>query len=152
MSDKTFLDWPFFEERHRHFATELDQWCETAPALHAHPTREQTDQACRELVRALGAAGWLRHCVSAGPNGAWGGASDALDSRTLCIARETLARHAGLADFAFAMQGLGSGAITIAGDAALRGRYLPKVAAGEAIAAFALSEPDAGSDVAAMAC
>ena len=101
---------------------------------------------CRALVRALGGAGWLRHCVPA----AYGGALAALDSRALCVARETLAYHDGLADFAFAMQGLGSGAITLAGSDAQKARWLPAVAQGTAIAAFALSEPDAGSDVAAM--
>jgi acyl-CoA dehydrogenase len=104
------------------------------------------DRACRELVAALGAAGWLQYCVPK----RWGGRCEAIDSRSLCLARETLARHDGLADFAFAMQGLGSGAISLAGSDALRARYLPHVAKGAAIAAFALSEPDAGSDVAAM--
>ena len=99
------------------------------------------------LVRALGDGGWLRYCVPA----AHGGALAALDSRALCVVRETLAYHDGLADFAFAMQGLGSGAITLAGTAAQRDRWLPSVARGEAIAAFALSEPGAGSDVAALA-
>ncbi len=99
-------------------------------------------------MRQLGDAGWLRYCVPA----AHGGALPALDSRALCLLRETLARHDGLADFAFAMQGLGSGAITLAGSDAVRAHYLPRVARGEAIAAFALSEPEAGSDVAAMQC
>jgi acyl-CoA dehydrogenase len=98
-------------------------------------------------VRALGEAGWLRYCVPA----SHGGALPVLESRSLCLLRETLARHDGLADFAFAMQGLGSGPITLAGSDALRARWLPRIARGEAIAAFALSEPDAGSDVAAMA-
>jgi acyl-CoA dehydrogenase len=97
-------------------------------------------------VRRLGAGGWLRHAVPAG----YGGMSARLDSRSLCLIRETLARHAGLADFAFAMQGLGSGAIALHGGEAVKQRYLPRVASGEWIAAFALSEPDAGSDVAAM--
>ncbi len=104
------------------------------------------DAVCRARVHALGAAGWLRYCVPA----AHGGALAALDSRALCIARETLAYHDGLADFAFAMQGLGSGAITLAGSDAQKARWLPAVAQGTVIAAFALSEPDAGSDVAAM--
>ena len=104
------------------------------------------DATCRDFVRRLGRAGWLRYCVAAGD----GGALPALDSRALCIARETLAYADGLADFAFAMQGLGSGPITLAGDSAQRARWLPKVAAGDAIAAFALSEPLAGSDVGAM--
>jgi acyl-CoA dehydrogenase len=104
------------------------------------------DAGCRTLVRSLGAAGWLRYCVPA----SHGGALATLDSRTLCVARETLAYHDGLADFAFAMQGLGSGAITLAGSDAQKARWLPAVGEGTAIAAFALSEPDAGSDVAAM--
>jgi alkylation response protein AidB-like acyl-CoA dehydrogenase len=100
------------------------------------------------LVRQLGAAGFLRHCVPA----AYGGASAQLDSRALVVCRETLARHDGLADFAFAMQGLGSGPITLAGSNAIKAELLPQVARGDCITAFALSEPDAGSDVAALAC
>ena len=105
-------------------------------------------QACRRLVADLGAAGFTRRCVPR----AYGGTSEDFDARAICLVRETLAEYDGLADFAFAMQGLGSGAISIAGSDALRARYLPEVAAGRAIAAFALSEPDAGSDVAAMQC
>ena len=101
------------------------------------------------MVKALGASGWLRHAVG---GTAHGGAQEAIDTRAICLIRETLARHSGLADFAFAMQGLGSGAISLAGTDAQRQKYLPRVAAGEAISAFALSEADAGSDVAAMAC
>ncbi len=142
MSDTRYLDWPFFEDRHRDLARSLDAWA----AEHiAEAHGRDVDEACRALVRRLGAAGWLRHAVAAD-------AGDAIDTRALCLIRETLARHAGLADFAFAMQGLGSGAISLAGDAQQRARYLGRVAAGEAIAAFALSEPEAGSDVAAMAC
>ncbi|MBB2916482.1 acyl-CoA dehydrogenase family protein [Cupriavidus alkaliphilus] len=144
MSDKTYLDLPLFDDAHRALERELDGWC----ARHLQVDHSDTDAACRALVRQLGDAGWLRYCVPA----AHGGALPALDSRSLCLLRETLARHDGLADFAFAMQGLGSGAISLAGSEALRARYLPRVARGEAIAAFALSEPDAGSDVAAMQC
>ncbi|MES2009353.1 MAG: acyl-CoA dehydrogenase family protein [Pseudomonadota bacterium] len=144
MSDKGYLCLPFFDDAHRELEQRLDAWA-TASLKVDH---SDTDAACRALVRQLGAAGWLRYCVPA----AYGGALDTLDSRSLCLLRETLARHDGLADFAFAMQGLGSGAITLAGSDAMRERYLPRVARGEAIAAFALSEPDAGSDVAAMQC
>ncbi|MCC7450454.1 MAG: acyl-CoA dehydrogenase family protein [Anaerolineae bacterium] len=138
------LSLPFYDDIHRQFADSLAAWC--ASSLPAHDEHADVDRACRELVAALGQAGWLRYCVPA----EYGGALPALDSRALCIARETLAYHEGLADFAFAMQGLGSGAITLYGSPELRARYLPRVAAGEWIAAFALSEPDAGSDVAAM--
>lgn len=149
MADTTWQDWPFFDDRHRSVARELDTWAEHALA---HVDHRETDQACRDLVRALGDAGWLRYAVAAGPGGAWGGALGAIDSRMVCILRETLARHDGLADFAFAMQGLGSGAISLGGSDALREAYLPRVARGDAIAAFALSEPEAGSDVAALSC
>jgi len=149
MRDASWLDWPFFDDHHRAMARELDDWCGGALA---HVDHTDTDAACKALVRALGQAGWLRYCVPAGPDGAWGGRLPQVDSRAVCILRETLARHEGLADFACAMQGLGSGAISLMGSEDLRRRYLPRVAAGEAIAAFALSEPDAGSDVAAMAC
>jgi alkylation response protein AidB-like acyl-CoA dehydrogenase len=143
------LDWPFFEPRHRAFATELDAWATTALG-HAHGhDRAEVDATCRSLVRSLGDAGWLAHAVAGRVHG---GAGDEIDTRTICLARETLARHDGLADFAFAMQGLGSGAISLAGTAEQKAHYLPRVAAGKSIAAFALSEPDAGSDVAAMAC
>ncbi|HSC62083.1 MAG TPA: acyl-CoA dehydrogenase family protein [Caldimonas sp.] len=147
MSDA--LDWPFFEPRHREFATELDAWA-TSTLGHAHGhDRADVDATCHKLVRELGDAGWLGHAIAGRVHG---GAGDAIDTRTICLARETLARHDGLADFAFAMQGLGSGAISLAGTAEQKAHYLPKVASGKSIAAFALSEPDAGSDVAAMAC
>lgn len=148
-AENDWLDWPFFDDTHRDLAARARAWCASAlPGIdHA-----DTDAACRELVGRLGQAGWLRYCVPAGPQGGWGGVLPAVDSRAVCILRETLARHDGLADFALAMQGLGSGAIALAGSDALRARYLPRVARGEAIAAFALSEAEAGSDVAAMAC
>ncbi len=149
MQDATWLDWPFFEPWHGELARGLEDWCaRELPRIDHH----DTDAACRQLVAALGKAGWLRYCVPAGPEGAWGGKLAEVDSRAVCILRETLARHEGLADFALAMQGLGSGAISLMGSPALRARYLPRVARGEAIAAFALSEPEAGSDVAAMQC
>jgi alkylation response protein AidB-like acyl-CoA dehydrogenase len=146
MADASCLDWPFFEDRHRALARELDAWA-TAHVPHDHGP--DVDAECRALVRALGQAGWLRHAVG---GTAFGGAAEAIDTRAICLIRETLARHSGLADFAFAMQGLGSGAISLAGSDAQKAAYLPRVARGEAIAAFALSEPDAGSDVAALAC
>ncbi len=143
--DRSFLDWPFFEEEHRRLACELEEWAAGELESHVHD-EEAVDAACRDIVRRLGAAGWLRYTVTA-PHG---GAFDRLDVRSLCLARETLARVSGLADFAFAMQGLGSGPIALFGSDAQKRRYLPAVAAGERIAAFALSEPDAGSDVTAM--
>jgi acyl-CoA dehydrogenase len=151
----TFLDWPFFGDSHRELAGRLRGW---AAARLPHPTaaedRDSVDRACRQLVRDLGQAGWTRYCVPAAiqPGAAPGGGTGAFDVRSLALIRETLARHDALADFAFGMQGLGSGAISLAGSPELKTRYLPRVAAGEAIAAFALSEPDAGSDVAALRC
>ncbi|WP_343713469.1 acyl-CoA dehydrogenase family protein [Inquilinus sp.] len=143
MPDRSFLDWPFFENRHRALAAELDAWAgATLPGLVDH---HDVDGSCRRLVAALGQAGWLRHAVPA----SYGGASDRLDVRSLCLIRETLARHEGLADFAFAMQGLGTGPVTLFGSDSLKDRVLPPVRDGRAIAAFALSEPEAGSDVAA---
>ncbi|ANY14840.1 acyl-CoA dehydrogenase family protein [Bordetella pseudohinzii] len=149
MHDVSWLDWPFFEPWHGELARELEDWCaRELPRIDHH----DTDAACRQLVAALGKGGWLRYCVPVGPDGIWGGKLPEIDSRAVCILRETLARHEGLADFALAMQGLGSGAISLMGSPELRARYLPRVARGEAIAAFALSEPEAGSDVAAMQC
>jgi acyl-CoA dehydrogenase len=145
MSDQSFLAWPFFEERHRQLARELQAW---AQANVPHDHGPDVDAECRALVRSLGAGGWLRHAVGGAP---WG-AAEVIDTRAICLVRETLARHSGLADFAFAMQGLGSGAISLQGTPAQKERYLGRVAQGEAIAAFALSEPEAGSDVAAMQC
>jgi acyl-CoA dehydrogenase len=137
----THLNLPFFSPAHQTLADELAVWA-------AQQTVDETDdrQACKEWVRRLGDAGWLRYCVP----GAFGGAMDKLDSRALVILRETLAFYSPLADFAFAMQGLGSGAITLAGTPAQQLAYLPAVAKGDKIAAFALSEPDAGSDAGAM--
>lgn len=146
MSDTTYLQWPFFEPRHAALARELDAWAEQHIA---HEHGPDVDAECKALVKSLGAAGWLRHAI-AGRDA--GGLNDTIDTRAICLIRETLARHSGLADFAFAMQGLGSGAISLHGTPEQRQKYLTRVASGEAIAAFALSEPNAGSDVAAMAC
>lgn len=138
---RAHLAWPFFDAAHRELAERVAAWAPTQQVPHA-----DADAACREWVRRLGGAGLLRHCVPK----AFGGALDELDSRALCLHREALAYHDGLADFAFAMQGLGSGALTLGGSDALKAEWLPRVARGEAIAAFALSEPDAGSDAAAI--
>lgn len=138
------LDWPFFEDRHRRFAAELSAWADaTLPGL----PHDDVDAACRARVTALGEGGFLRAVVPE----AYGGLNMTLDVRTLCLAREILAARDGLADFSFAMQGLGTGAITVAGSDALKQRILPGVCEGARIAAFALSEKEAGSDVAAMA-
>ena len=135
-----WLDWPFFEPRHRELARRLEQWCR-ATIHDAHPA--DPDAACRALVSELGKAGFLSLCVA--------GNGKAPDVRSLTIARATLARAHGLADFAFAMQGLGSGAISLFGSDAQKAEWLPKVASGESIAAYALTEPDTGSDAANIA-
>lgn len=152
--DSSFLAWPFFDDRHRELARRLSDWAQVRlPAPEAADDRQSVDDACRRLVRDLGQAGWTRYSApAAAADGAAGGASPGFDVRALALIREILARHDALADFAFAMQGLGSGPISLAGSPDLKARYLPRVAAGEAIAAFALSEPDAGSDVAAIQC
>jgi len=145
MVDLSHLDWPFFAEPHRRFAPDLADWADrNVAALVDHA---DVDRSCRALVRALGDAGWLRAVVPA----AYGGLSDKLDVRTLCLAREVLAWHDSLADFAFAMQGLGTGSISLFGSDEVKARYLPPVRDGLHIAAFALSEPEAGSDVGALA-
>jgi acyl-CoA dehydrogenase len=139
MPDRSFLSWPFFEPRHREWAEKLDAWCAAnLPVDHA-----QVDAACRALVDMLGRDCWLKPTAVDTANPA------PLDVRTLCITRETLARHDGLADFAFAMQGLGTGAISLFGTDEQK-QWLEKTRAGKAIAAFALSEPRSGSDVANM--
>ncbi|WP_435101998.1 acyl-CoA dehydrogenase family protein [Arhodomonas sp. AD133] len=139
--DRSFLDWPFFEPAHKAYAERLDAWAtEALTGL----DESDVDATCRALVGRLGADGWLEHCVAQN-------AGDRLDVRTLCLTRETLARHDGLADFAFAMQGLGTGPISLFGTPAQCEQWLPGVRAGRHIAAFALSEPEAGSDVSALA-
>jgi acyl-CoA dehydrogenase len=138
------LDWPFFEAHHRNFAERLSAWADaTLPGL----PHDDVDEACRARVKALGEAGFLKAAVPA----EYGGMHATLDVRTLCLAREILAARDGLADFAFAMQGLGTGAISVAGTLEMKARILPAVARGDRIAAFALSEKEAGSDVAALA-
>ncbi len=143
MADRSFLDWPFLDDGHRALAASLEGWC-VANLHHAHGP--DVDAECRALVRALGDGGWLRYCVPS----AYGGVHETLDVRSLALIRETLARHSGLADFAFAMQGLGSGTISLLGTEAQKQAYLPAVGRGERIAAFALTEPASGSDVASM--
>ena len=138
MADTTFLSWPFFEDRHRDLARELRKWAEREIAPLTE-NEHDLDGTCREIVRRLASGGWLRHAVG-----------EKLDVRTLCLIRETLARISGLADFAFALQGLGSGPISLFGSEELRREWLPRVASGEVIPAFALSEAEAGSDVGAM--
>lgn len=138
MGDRSFLDWPFFEDRHRELSEALEGWCASnLPVDHG-----DVDAACRRLVAALGAGGFLRH------SGA--GEGERLDVRSLALIRETLARHDGLADFAFAMQGLGMGAVSLFGSPAQRA-WLEQTRTGKAISAFALTEPGSGSDVAATA-
>ncbi len=141
MSD---LSWPFFDEEHRAFASGLERWLDAVDVL---DDEDRPDASCRAWVGALAGEGILRACV---PD-VFGGLRAALDVRTLCLAREILARRSALADFAFAMQGLGSGAITLFGSAELQHRFLPGIVEGRLIAAFALSEREAGSDVAAIA-
>lgn len=138
MTDRSFLDWPFFETRHRELAGALEDWC----AAHLPVGHGDVDAACRGLVAMLGAGGWLRHTGAA--------AGERLDVRMLCLIRETLARHDGLADFAFAMQGLGMGPVSLFGSPAQQ-EWLARTRAGAAIAGFALTEPGSGSDVAATA-
>ena len=140
---------PFFDAAHRSLAAQVNTWAAAALEASRHgDAQAAVDARCRDLVAQLGAAGFTRYCVRQ----EFGGALPDFDARAICLIRETLAYHDGLADFAFAMQGLGSGAISLAGSASLQARYLPLIARGEAIAAFALSEPQAGSDVAAMTC
>jgi acyl-CoA dehydrogenase len=144
MVDSTYLEWPFLDETHRQLVMDLRDWA----AQHVAPMEEPghdldaVDAHCKQLVRMLGDAGWLKYCVP-GENGAIG-------VRNLCLCRETLGYTSGLADFAFAMQGLGTGPISLYGNEDQKRRYLPPVAKGDAIAAFAISEPNAGSDVGAM--
>ena len=145
MSDRSFINWPFFEDEHRVLALELEKWAKTELTDYAI-TPANVDLACQELVLKLADGGWLDYCVA----NKYGGKNRSLDVRSLCLIRETLARFSGLADFVFAMQGLGSGTISLFGSAELKKKYLPDVRRGNKIAAFALTEPDAGSDAAAL--
>ena len=144
MPDKSFLSWPFFEDHHRTLAAALDTWCERE--LRDFDHGKDVDSACRKVVKRFGDAGWLKYSV---PKSA-GGHHERLDVRSICLIRETLARRSGLAEFAFALQGLGSGPISQFGSDALKKKYLPGVAAGKSIPAFAISEAEAGSDLGAM--
>jgi len=139
VSDRSFLSWPFFEPRHRELAEDLQSWC--ADNLTGR-FADDLDSECRMLVRELGASGFLKLTVANG--------GTRPDVRSLAIARETLAYHSALADFAFAMQGLGSGAISLFGTVEQKREWLPRVASGQAIAAFAMTEPESGSDAANM--
>jgi acyl-CoA dehydrogenase len=143
MADKSFLDWPFFDNSHRELAERLEDWCQSELG---EPPADTIEMECIDLAMRLGAAGWLGYCVPA----AYGGVHETLDVRSLALIRETLARHSGLADFVFAMQGLGSGAISLFGSETQKRDWLYGVASGERIAAFALTEPTSGSDVASM--
>ncbi|MZR11466.1 acyl-CoA dehydrogenase [Maritimibacter sp. DP07] len=138
MPDQTYLDWPFLEDSHRSHARALDDWAGKLGPIDHH----DTDATCRDLVGRLGADGWLK------PTAVDPADPKPLDVRTLCLSRETLARHDGLADFAFAMQGLGTGALSLFGSTAQQDEWLPLTRSGKAISAFALTEPQSGSDVA----
>ena len=140
MTDRSYLQWPFLSDAQRALSDEVEAWA-TPELAHPHTNDADVDAACRDLARRMGAAGLLRHCVPE---------DGKLEVRSLCLMRESLARHDALADFVYAMQGLGTGSITLFGTDAQKQRFLPPVRSGEALAAFALSEPDAGSDVAAM--
>lgn len=146
MAAHSAIDWPFFEQRHRVLAFGVADWAGKNLSRARH---DDVDAACKEIVRKLGEAGWIAHAVG---GEAFGGAADAIDTRAICVIREALAYQSGLADFVFALQGLGSGAISLFGTDEQKKKYLPRVVNGTAIAAFALSEPEAGSDVASMGC
>jgi len=149
MTPRADLAWPFFDDGHRALAADFERWAaDSLPPLleGAEASLDAVYACCRRLVGELGRAGLLRVCVPA----AYGGAREQMDVRSLCLGREILGRASGLADFALAMQGLGSAPVTLFGTEAQKRALLPGVAAGTTITAFALSEPDAGSDAAAM--
>ena len=147
MVDRTFLQWPFFDTHHRKLAQDIDSWSAAHIADLTAGEHEDLDGTCRSLVRTMGEAGWARYAVPS----SGGGSLEKLDVRSLCLIRETLGRYHALADFAFAMQGLGSGPISLFGTLDQQQQYLVPVSRGKKIAAFALSEPEAGSDVACLA-
>lgn len=142
MADTSYLNWPFFEARHRDLAASLESWLNETPFPH-HINEDKVDAACAEFLAEIVEGGFVKHAVRRG--------KEPLDVRSLCLIREHFARHSGLLDFVFAMQGLGSGPISLFGSELQRAHYLGDVAAGERVAAFALSEPEAGSDAAALA-
>jgi len=143
VADASYLQWPFFADAHRRLQSDLRAWRDDELTL---SDEGDASAACRDYVVQLGRAGWLRYAVPA----AYGGAHASLDVRSLCLIRETLGYASGLAEFAFAMQGLGSGPVSLFGAEPLKQKYLPAVAAGASIAAFAISEAEAGSDLGAM--
>ena len=146
MADTSYLSWPFFEDQHRSLAADLDQWCRDVlvPVIDAGDFHDDIDASCRNILKILGDAGYTKYAVPR----EWGGVHEQLDVRSLCLIRMTLAYYSGLADFVFAMQGLGSGTISLVGTDETKSGYLPGVANGSRCAAFALTEPESGSDVA----
>jgi len=146
MADTSYLSWPFFEDQHRKLAADLDQWCRDVlvPVIDAGNFHDDIDTSCRKILKLLGDAGYTKYAVPR----EWGGVHEQLDVRSLCLIRMTLAYYSGLADFVFAMQGLGSGTISLVGTDETKSGYLPGVADGSRCAAFALTEPESGSDVA----
>lgn len=146
MADSSYLQWPFFEEHHRALARDLDKWCrdQLLPVVDAPDFHNDVDASCRKLLAMLASAGFTRYTIAK----AYGGVHEILDVRSLCLIRMGLAYYSGLADFVFAMQGLGSGTISLVGSDALKQKYLPGIADGSLCAAFALTEPEAGSDIA----
>ncbi|MDP1538015.1 MAG: acyl-CoA dehydrogenase family protein [Burkholderiales bacterium] len=147
----THLEWPFFEDRHRDLAGRLDSWAGAHASELEHPREDNgnigdVDASTRKLAALLGRSDWLKVLAT----GAWGGPSPTIDVRSLCLIRETLASHSGIADCAFAIQGLGSAPISLFGSELLQHKYLPGIFAGERYGAFGLSEPEAGSDVSAL--
>ena len=147
MPDRSFLEWPFFDESHRELADAVDIWASKNLTQLTENEHQDLDGTCKRIVAELGNAGFCGYAVPR----SGGGILEKLDVRSLCLIRETLGRHHALADFAFAMQGLGSGPISLFGTPSQQERYLQPIATGNALSAFALSEPEAGSDVAAMA-